>query len=292
MIAAMWVVINAGNTNAALAAVEPGRAGELGPTGRIATQPLPLPDELRHLIDGLAEDGPDGLLLASVVPAFSQLVRELAADRSIGLQEISAGSIPIPVRVDAPDEVGADRLVNAFAAGRLYGTPAVVVDLGTATTLDAVARDGAYVGGAIAPGAELGLAALAERTALLPRITLRAPHQAIGRSTVEAMRSGTVFGQVGMVRELLGRVREELLRSESQSGRDTRAGADAGPVHSILTGGHSRAEWAALIPGIDVIDPDLTLKGLALLAPASARPPPGGPVGAGRRVMARADPAR
>ena len=94
--------------------------------------------------------------------------------------------MPLAIRVDRPADVGADRLVNALAAARLYGTPAVVVDFGTATTFDCVAADGAYVGGAIAPGLELGLEALAARTAKLPRIELRAPDRAIGRDTVSA----------------------------------------------------------------------------------------------------------
>ncbi len=102
----------------------------------------------------------------------------------------AAGTVPLAIRVDRPSEVGADRLVNALAAARLYGTPAVVVDFGTATTLDCVATDGAYVGGAIAPGLELGLEALAARTAKLPRIELRAPDRAIGRDTVTAMQCG------------------------------------------------------------------------------------------------------
>ena len=93
---------------------------------------------------------------------------------------------------------------------RLYGTPAVVVDFGTATTLDCVAADGAYVGGAIAPGLELGLEALAARTAKLPRIELRAPDRAIGRDTVSAMQSGTIFGYQALASGLLERVRREL----------------------------------------------------------------------------------
>ena len=111
--------------------------------------------------------------------------------------------MPIPIRVDRPGEVGADRLVNALAAARLYGTPAVVVDFGTATTFDCVASDGAYVGGAIAPGLELGLEALAARTAKLPRIELRAPDRAIGRDTVTSIQSGAVFGYQALAAGLL-----------------------------------------------------------------------------------------
>jgi type III pantothenate kinase len=158
--------------------------------------------------------------------------------------------------VDRPGEVGADRIVNALAAARLYGTPAVVVDFGTATTLDCVGLDGAYVGGAIAPGLELGLEALAARTAKLPRIELSTPDRAIGKDTVSAMRSGTVFGYQALASGLLARVRAELAES---------AGVVPGAVHSILTGGLSAAPWAAGVEGVDVIDPDLTLKGLAIV---------------------------
>jgi type III pantothenate kinase len=164
--------------------------------------------------------------------------------------------VPIPIRVDRPHDVGADRLVNALAAQRLHGTPAVVVDFGTATTFDCVAADGAYVGGAIAPGLELGLEALASRTAKLPRIELRAPDRAIGRDTVSAMQSGTVLGYQALASGLLARIRTELAEASGIGPADVRA---------ILTGGLSAAPWAAELEGIDAIDPDLTLKGLAML---------------------------
>ena len=119
---------------------------------------------------------------------------ETVADARDAILVASAGNVPLAVRVDRPHEVGADRLVNALAAARLYGTPAVVVDFGTATTLDCVGTDGAYVGGAIAPGLELGLEALAARTAKLPRIELRTPDRAIGRDTVSGMQVGPCSG--------------------------------------------------------------------------------------------------
>jgi type III pantothenate kinase len=158
--------------------------------------------------------------------------------------------------VDRPGDVGADRLVNALAASRLHGTPAVVVDLGTATTFDCVASDGAYVGGAIAPGLALGIEALAARTARLPRVELRAPDRAIGRDTVTAIQSGAVLGYQALVTGLLARIRRELADANGVAEADVRA---------ILTGGLSAAPWAAGIPDIDAIDPDLTLKGLAIL---------------------------
>ena len=174
-----------------------------------------------------------------------------ASDRS----RARRGPVQPPKLVPRPAEVGADRLVNALAAARLYGTPAVVVDFGTATTFDCVASDGAYIGGAIAPGLELGLEALAAHTAKLPRIELRSPDRAIGRDTVTAMQSGTIFGYQALASGLLARTRQELADS---------AGIEPSAVHAILTGGLSAAPWARGVDGVDAIDPELTLRGLAI----------------------------
>jgi type III pantothenate kinase len=183
-------------------------------------------------------------------------VEAIAARRVRRLTVASSGTVPIGVGTVRPAEVGADRLVNALAAGRLYGTPAVVIDFGTATTFDCVASDGAYVGGAIAPGLELGLEALAARTAKLPRIELRTPDRAIGRDTVSAMQSGTIFGYQALATGLLARIRRELADASDVEPIEVRA---------ILTGGLSAAPWAKDLPGIDAIDPELTLRGLAIL---------------------------
>jgi type III pantothenate kinase len=171
-------------------------------------------------------------------------------------------TVPIAVRVDRPAEVGPDRLVNAFAAIRLHGAPSIVVDFGTATTFDVVAPDGAYVGGAIAPGLEIGLEALATRTARLPRVELREPSTVIGRDTATAMQAGTIFGYQALASGLLARTRAELAAE---------TGVDPASIPAILTGGLSAAPWARGIEGVDAIDPDLTLRGLLLLA-AAVRP--------------------
>ncbi len=255
----MLLVVDIGNTNVTTGLV---RAGSLIATRRATTHPRQTPDELEHLLDALlrlddvAFADVSSIAAASVVPALTGSLEQIARRRERPLLLATAGTIPLAVRVDRPAEVGADRLVNAFAAGRLYGMPAVVVDFGTATTLDCVGADGAYVGGAIAPGLELGLEALAARTANLPRIELRTPERAIGRDTVSAMHAGTIFGYQALAGGLLVRVRRELA--------DT-AGIAPPDVHAILTGGLSAAAWASGIEGVDVIDPDLTLKGLALL---------------------------
>ena len=259
IIAGMLLALDIGNTNVTLGLF---RAGTLVATRRAATDARASADEFGVLLDALLRiddaslDDVTAIVAASVVPAVTAAAETVAARRERPLLLASAGTVPIPIRVDRPQDVGADRLVNALAAQRLYGAPAVVVDFGTATTFDCVAPDGAYVGGAIAPGLELGLEALAARTAKLPRIELRAPDRAIGRDTVSAMQSGTVFGYQALASGLLERIRAELAEA---------SGIGASEVRGILTGGLSAAAWAADLEGIDAIDPELTLKGLAML---------------------------
>ena len=259
MIGGMLLALDIGNTNVTLGLF---RAGALIGTRRTVTNPRSTTDELELLLSGLLQlDGLtladiDAISVASVVPALTGTVEAVADRRGQTLVIASAGSVPVAVRVDRPDEVGADRLVNVLAAARLHGTPAIVLDLGTATTFDCVAADGAYVGGAIAPGLELGMEALAARTAKLPRIELRAPDRAIGRNTIQAMQSGTVLGYQALAAGLLDRIRAELAEAN---------GVEPSAVRTILTGGLSAAPWARGVRGIDAIDPDLTLKGLAIL---------------------------
>lgn len=255
----MLLAVDIGNTNLTIGWF---RNGVLGNTRRALTNPRASADELEILLDRLL--GLDNLgfadvsaiACASVVPAMTAGLETVATRRDRPLLLAGAGTVPLPIRVDRPGEVGADRLVNALAAARLHGTPAVVADFGTATTFDCIAADGAYVGGAIAPGLELGLEALAARTAKLPRIELRAPDRAIGRDTVSAMQAGTIFGYQALAAGLLVRIRRELAET---------SGVAASEVRTILTGGLSAAPWAAAIEGVDVIDPDLTLRGLGIL---------------------------
>jgi type III pantothenate kinase len=256
---AMLLAIDIGNTNLSLGWF---RGGTLIGTRRAATVAATTTDELEVLLDGLLGlDGRGfadvtGLVCASVVPALSTRLEAVAARHERSVLLATAGTIPIPIRVDRPVEVGADRLVNALAAARLHGTPAVVADLGTATTVDAVATDGAFLGGAIAPGLALGLEALVTGTARLPRVELRVPDRVIGRDTVAAMQAGAVLGYQALVGGLVARMRREV-------GDQLRIPADG--VRTILTGGLSAGAWAAGIEGIEIVDPDLTLKGLAIL---------------------------
>jgi type III pantothenate kinase len=255
----MLLAVDIGNSNISVGWF---RNGVLTGTRRAVTNHRASADELELLLDGLLRlddvsfADVSAISCASVVPALTAGIEAIAERRDRPLVVAGAGTVPLPIRVERPGEVGADRLVNALAAARLHGTPAVVADFGTATTFDCVAADGAYVGGAIAPGLELGLEALAARTAKLPRIELRAPDRAIGRDTVSAMQAGTIFGYQALASGLLGRVRRELAES---------AGIGSAEVRTILTGGLSTAPWATAIEGVDVIDVDLTLKGLSLL---------------------------
>lgn len=255
----MLLVLDAGNTNLGAGLV---RAGSVIASRRAATRPEATVDELEVALDGLLHL--DGLALAdvsavavaSVVPPVTGTIEALAARRGLPLLVAAAGTVPMPIRVERPADVGADRLVSAYAAARRFGTPAVVVDLGTATTWDCVGHDGAFVGGAIAPGLGLGLDALAARTARLPRIEPVLPERAIGRDTTSAIRSGAVLGYRGLVTTLLGAIRTELADA---------AGIEPAAVHVVLTGGLSSTDLARSIEGVEAIEPDLVLAGLALL---------------------------
>lgn len=255
----MLLAVDVGNSNITIGSF---RNGSLVAVRRAATPRGGTADELELLVEGLlhlddaAFADVSAVVVASVVPAVTAALETVTARRDRPLLLASAGTVPLPVRVDRPGEVGADRLVNALAASRLYGTPAVVVDLGTATTFDCVAHDGAFVGGAIGPGIEIGLDGLASRTAKLPRVELRTPDRAIGRDTVSAIQSGAVLGYQALVAGLLTRIRRELADADDVTPAD---------IHVVLTGGHSGLPWASALEGVEAIDPDLTLKGLAIL---------------------------
>jgi type III pantothenate kinase len=260
----MLLVLDAGNTTLRVATA---RDGALATVRRAATPNGATPDEVELLLeallrlDGLDLAGAGALVLSSTVPAVAGAVEAMADRRDLACVVASAGTVPLPVRVERPGDVGPDRLVNAYAAAHLHGTPAVVVDCGTATTFDAVDHAGAFVGGAIAPGIGLGLEALATRTARLPRVEPRLPDGPIGRDTAAAIRVGTVLGHRAMIEGLLVRMRREL-----------GVGAGVGPheVRVVLTGGLAALPWARTVDGVDVIDPDLTLRGLVLFHRAVA----------------------
>jgi type III pantothenate kinase len=206
-------------------------------------------------LDGHRLSELDAVAMASVVPPLTGTFERFLRERG-GLEPtiVDAGSLRgvLPIEIDRPAEAGADRLCNALAAQIEYGGPAIVVDLGTSTNFDVVSAEGAYIGGAIAPGLGLSLEALVGYASKLPRIDLRRPPRAIGANTVHAMQSGTVLGYIGLVSGLLTALRGELIE---RSPADSR-------VTVIATGGYTYEAWLREVPGIDAIEPDLTLRGI------------------------------
>ena len=193
----------------------------------------------------------DAIAFAGVVP---QLSREWAqAARRITARTVAVGRDTAAVtKIDAPNpsEVGADRIANAVAAAKFYGAPSIVVDFGTATNIDVVNADGAYIGGAIAPGLRISMDALVARAARIASIPLDVPEYAIGRTTTEAVQSGAILGTAAMAEGLVARIRYEL-------------GAPRARV--IATGGLAGIV-ADATNVFDVVDQQLTLKGIAEIA--------------------------
>ncbi|MBA4156877.1 MAG: type III pantothenate kinase [Gemmatimonadetes bacterium] len=239
---------------------------------RVASDPRRTPDEfsvlLRQLLGAqhVSSDGIDRATLASVMPPVAVAVA-VACETVLHLEGVMIDARhPLPVRldVDEPDRVGADRIVNAVAAHRLYGRDTIVVDLGTATTYDCVTAEGVFIGGAIAPGARIAAEQLTARTAKLPRVPLARPEKVIGRRTESCLRSGIFYGAVDAVDGMVRRIREEWGR------RDPRVVATGGL--SAIIAPHCRT--------VQHIEPFLTLRGILFARehldryPGETAPPP------------------
>jgi type III pantothenate kinase len=258
--AAMLLVIDAGNTNVVFAIRDSN--GWRG-TWRIRTDPQRTSDEyavwLLTLIThaGLRKEDVNAAVIGTVVPAALYHLRRLCREWFEVEPLIARASLDwgFEIRVDNPDEVGADRLLNALSGHRRFGGPMIVVDFGTATTFDVVDGTGAYLGGAICPGINLSIEALHQAAARLPRIGIGRPQSVIGRSTVPAMQSGVYWGYIGLIEGLLGRIKAEF----------------GGPMKVVATGGLAPlfAEGTMMI---EHIEPDLTLDGLRLLAERNPAP--------------------
>lgn len=210
----MLLVANVGNTHTVLGLLDD---GEVVAHWRVTTAPGRTADEWGVLLTGLMGGAglgpPTGVAVCATVPSAMHEWRTLAARVFADLPVVFVGPgtrTGIPVLTDNPREVGVDRVVNALAAARLYRSPAVVVDLGTATTFDAVDRDGHYIGGAIAPGIELSLTALGSSGAQLRQVELVKPHTVIAKNTVAALQSGMVFGAASLVDGMVARMIAEM----------------------------------------------------------------------------------
>lgn len=249
----MLLTIDIGNTNLTLGLYE---GDKLGAHWRLATDHNRMPDEYGLQFLGLLQNANktlkdiQGISVASVVPPLTG--RVVQACREYLKQEplvVDAGvKTGIKIRYEDPKAVGADRVCDAVAVMKLYGGPACVVDFGTATTFNAVTKDGEYLGGAITAGINLAAEALYTRAAKLPRIDLQVPPSVIGRNTVHAMQSGLLFGYVSMVEGMVNRFRSEL----------------GGDMKVVATGGLAEVV-AHETKVIDIIAPWLTLEGLRII---------------------------
>jgi len=203
------------------------------------------------LIDEVSDWHFQYLVLASVVPEKATLIRDTFIDNHPVLEVSHQIDLGITVDFPDPSTIGADRLANAAAVVEIHETvPAIVVDFGTAVTFDIISAERAYVGGVIAPGLDVMTDYMHQRTALLPKIDLKEPPAAIGKSTVDAMLSGAVHGYRGLVKEILVQTEAEL-------------GSDQPPV-IVATGGYAEL-IAAGLPEIQTVQPELTLEGLRII---------------------------
>ena len=260
----MLLVIDVGNSNTVLGAF----AGErLLEHWRLETHRDRTADEYRAVLSqlftlsDLSPGDVDAAIVASVVPPLTPVFQGVV-ERTFGVVPLQVGPgirTGMPVRYEHPREVGADRIVNAVAAYARVGGRVVVVDFGTATTFDAVTEDGAYLGGAIAPGVAISVDALFRHAAKLPRVEVARPASVIGRNTVASIQAGTFFGYVGLVDEIVTRMRSELHPDAPET------------VRCIATGGLSDL-FAEEARTIDEVDPLLTLRGLRILFDRNVKP--------------------
>ncbi|MEM7168900.1 MAG: type III pantothenate kinase [Pseudomonadota bacterium] len=247
----MLLAIDSGNTNFEFAVFDGDR---LCGSWRTASDANRTADEylvwLTQLmgLQGLKAEMIDGAIISSVVPAALYPLASLCS-RYFGVDPLIVGrpgvELGIEVRVEQPEAVGADRLVNSIAAHEQFGGPLIVVDFGTATSFDVVGSDGAFEGGVLAPGVNLSLQAFHLAAAKLPLVRVRMPEQVIGKATEPAMESGIFWGYIGLVEGLVARIKSEY----------------GAPMKVIATGGLATL-FDRATPVIEHVDPELTLRGL------------------------------
>jgi len=247
----MLLAIDCGNTNIVFAVFD---GDEVRGEWRASTDVERTADELGVWlcqllsIEGMSRGDISDAIISSVVPAMQFNLKTLCRKYFncnplvVGDEGVDLG---IEIRLDRPEEVGADRLVNAIAAHGRFPGPLIVIDFGTATTFDVVDRDGNYCGGAIAPGINLSLEALHMAAAKLPRVAIGKPRQVVGRATVPAMRSGIYWGYVGLIEGLVSRIQEEM-----------------GEKMTVVATGGLAPIFVEATPCIQHLVSDLTLRGL------------------------------
>ena len=249
----MILTIDIGNSNIMLGGFT---GNALTFVARISTDPAKTEDEYASVIlSALALHGVDrseigGAILSSVVPPLNAVMKK-AVDFLFGVELLTVGpgiKTGINIHCDTPSSVGADLICASVAAHHLYGSPSLIIDMGTATKMMVVDRRGAFIGVSIIPGVQMGLNALAEGTAQLPKVSLEAPSAVIGKNTVDCMKSGVIFGNACMVDGMIDRINEEM-------GEELPVYATGGLASVII--GHCKHKIT--------LDEDLVLKGLKIL---------------------------
>jgi len=251
----MFLAVDIGNTNIVVGLFDGSR---LVSSFRMASERNRTADEYGILMDqflnhrGILKGQIAGAIISSVVPPLNDAV-EKAVSLYCGIEaplQLGPGvKTGLAIKIENPKEVGADRVCDAVAVTSLYGAPAIVVDFGTATTFSAVDCDGAFIGGAIAPGVMTASDALFSKASKLPKVDISRPKSVIGKNTVLAMQSGIFFGTIGMVEEIVGRMKAEM-------------GFEG--IKVIATGGLAGLV-AKETSAIDLVDPDITLQGLRII---------------------------
>jgi type III pantothenate kinase len=249
----MLLAIDIGNTNVVVGIFDKER---LAANWRVGTNTHITPDEYAMIFKdlfsfaGLEFGHVSGVIISTVVPPLLPVMAEMSRkyfriEPMIVTHQLRTG---ITIKYDNPKEVGADRIVNAAAAYRLYGGPLIIVDFGTATTFCAVTQEGEYLGGAITPGIRISAEALFQRASKLPRVELAKPARVIGADTTTAMQAGILYGYAGLVDGIVERMKKEL----------------SGSPRVVATGGLAELV-APETMSIQEIRPQLTLEGLQLL---------------------------
>jgi len=249
----MLLAIDIGNTNVVLGVFDKNKLVE---NWRVGTDTQITPDEYAMILKdlfgfaGIEFRQIIGVIISTVVPPLLPIMIEMSQkyfhiDPMVVTNDLKLG---ITIRYDNPKEVGADRLVNAAAAYKLYGGPLIIVDFGTATTFCAVTKQGEYLGGAICPGVKISAEALFQRASKLPRVELAKPPKVIGSDTISAMQAGIIYGYAGLVDGIVERMKKEL-------SLDAKVVATGGLAELISPETKS----------IQEIKPHLTLEGLRLL---------------------------
>jgi len=249
----MLLAVDIGNTSITIGLYQ---TETLGPRWRLASDNERTTDEygilLIQLLEraGIAAGEVNEIAIASVVPPLTGTFENACRNYlNVAPLVVDAGTrTGIPLRYEDPKQVGADRVVNAAAARRMYKGPACIVDFGTATIFDAISAGGEYLGGAIAPGIGIASDALSQRTAKLPRVEIVRPPSAIGRNTVHSLQSGLLYGYVGLVEGMVARFRAEL-----------------GPDMKTIGTGSFVEFIAKETRSIDIVEPWLALQGLKII---------------------------